>query len=1061
MRRSQRLITGIAVLLAFLACSTGPGEAQTTRARTMPARTRPAETFETLFGEEAKKVAASSRTDDDVILARKVLATARKLKSQPALTAELLEKARGLARKAPGGYSTAIWALELLAHRDAGNRDKYLQDIASLRQRRHALSRGIEKEEEFGLLVDTLMELSDSKADAGNYAAAMTCCRRAYALARGAKSPMADELDAKLKDLVQTGRLAGKIARAKARLKTDPTDAAARDELVRMYLVDMDNPAAAARLVNEDSDEFTRIYAPLATKNPAELEEGPCMELASWYRSLADKATGALSKAGMLRRAKGYYEAFLAGHLKRDLAYVKAAMALEKVNGLLKKLEPLAGTGKSRAPKKPKFPPGAPVGPGALVGAPAPIDGVLSWTIETRLHRGGLNAVGYSGEGRYLATGGSAGVIRLWDAATEELVRVLVSPARGVVRLVWSPGGTLLAAGSRDGYIHIWSAASGRILRTLKIGGRGPSSMVWSVDSAKLAFGGGKSIHIWDTVVGKVAGKMSLTGKTDGADKIAATPDGRTLAAARGSYANTVCILGGSSGKTLRRIKPKYGGPRDVAFSPTPSPRLAVALHKGYGSSTSSSSRIQAIEIYDPRAARLVRSFKYTDGEGSELVAWSPDATKLAAVSRRYYAKDVKLRIWDVSSGKLLAGLPAHSDRITALAWSTDGQFLTTVGRDSTARIIDVAGGKVARTIEGHRSWLYGSPTWSPDGRVMAWPGRAANGGIVWLWDIAAGKPLPPRKVPAGTRGLRWSPDGKKLLGLAGDRTLVFLDLQSQKNPETLPTRDYQTYTWAWSPDSKHAAYAGRPRREGGAAIYIVDPETALEQKIIRTKHRGIGILKFSPDGKVLAVVSGYQIDLWNVADGERLASFKGGKEKEHIRNMAWSPDGKTIASGGTDNCVRLWSVETGKQTARFTQEYMGDVRDVAWSPDGKKVASACEDYKLRIWDVASGEVALAISTSAYCVAWLNKGRTIAAGSNRYVRLFDAETGERTMTFLPLAGAGMLVLTARGHYTGTGKVDEQIVYVALTSSGLRTFTPAEFAKKFGWRNNPAAFWSPP
>jgi len=58
------------------------------------------------------------------------------------------------------------------------------------------------------------------------------------------------------------------------------------------------------------------------------------------------------------------------------------------------------------------------------------------------------------------------------------------------------------------------------------------------------------------------------------------------------------------------------------------------------------------------------------------------------------------------------------------------------------------------------------------------------------------------------------------------------------------------------------------------------------------------------------------------------------------------------------------------------------------------------------------------------------------------------------MTFLPLAGAGMLVVTAQGHYTGTAKVDEQLVYVALTSSGRRTFTPAEFAKKFGWRNNP-------
>ena len=301
-----------------------------------------ADAFNKLYGEELNRVAATPSPADDIALAKQLLQDATKIGKQPELLAVLCEKAYELAAKDASGHPTAKAALDLLAEKVPQKKTECLQKGAALYQKQYATAHGDAKTKAGEKVITALSTLAEAEAAELDVDDAAASLRQAIAIATAIKSANKAILQSQLDNLLPQQKIEKQIAALKAKLDADPKDEASRKEIVRLCLVEMDNPAEAAKFVNDSLDEPTRKYVPAAAKPLEEAPEAACKDLGEWYRGLADQASAPAGKGAMLRRAQGYYQRFLDIHKAEDVARGAATLTLKKIEDALAKLDSAA-----------------------------------------------------------------------------------------------------------------------------------------------------------------------------------------------------------------------------------------------------------------------------------------------------------------------------------------------------------------------------------------------------------------------------------------------------------------------------------------------------------------------------------------------------------------------------------------------------------------------------------------------------------------------------------------------------------------------------------------------
>ncbi|HEY5731513.1 MAG TPA: helix-turn-helix domain-containing protein, partial [Anaerolineales bacterium] len=203
---------------------------------------------------------------------------------------------------------------------------------------------------------------------------------------------------------------------------------------------------------------------------------------------------------------------------------------------------------------------------------------------------------------------------------------------------------------------------------------------------------------------------------------------------------------------------------------------------------------------------------------------------------------------------------------------------------------------------------------------------------------------------------------------------------------------------------------------EAVSAADTLEAENALHRSVLASRVRKVlqddaevWSVAYSPNGKRIATTNwNNAAKVWDAESGQLLMTLIG--HTESVNGVAFSPDGKLLATASDDGTAKIWDANAGKEILTLSG-HNGPVHDISFSPDGKHLSSASDDGTAKVWNVKTGEEELIFSghgDTVFDVAFSPDGELVAtSGLDEYVRLWDAST-ENEILALPFEGGDQL-----------------------------------------------------
>jgi WD40 repeat protein len=422
--------------------------------------------------------------------------------------------------------------------------------------------------------------------------------------------------------------------------------------------------------------------------------------------------------------------------------------------------------------------------------------------------------------------------------------------------------------------------------------------------------------------------------------------------------------------------------------------------------------------VWDARSGKAIAELKgHTDRVTK--AAFSPDGSRVVTAST-----DGTARIWDARSGQTIAELKGHKGAVLSAGFSPDGTRVVTASEDHTARVWEAGSGKIIVVLEGHTAAV-SSVVFSPDGtRVVT----ASADHTARVWDAISGRLVTDLKghTDVVTSAL-FSPDTARVATASLDRTAKVWDAGSGKIIADLTGHQDYVLSAVFSPDGARVVTASQ---DATARVW----ETASGKSLrILMGHTGIvSSASFSPDGRLVVTASAdFTARIWDPDSGKGVAEVSG--HRSMVQWASFNPDGTRLLTASADGAARIWEIAPRTTVTTFT-EHQDAVISAAFSPDGDRIVTASFDKTARIWNATTGKTIVVLKghgarlTSA---AFSPDGtRVVTASEDRTARVWDARSGE---TIARLDGHNAMVQSAA--FSPDGKR----VVIALADNKARVY----------------------